>query len=330
MATDGQPPPPERPSDLCSLVAAARPGLALPAGFETALRSALEAARAAWPEVELGAEPFVTFVASKLAVDVPAERALSALRADELYLACACARGDARAIAALEPRCASAAGRAVARLGAGAKQKKDDIEQRLRERLLLPRAEVDGRSRPPRIAEFMGRGSLDAWLQVVATRVAIDLLRFSPDGPPLADDDELRDAALGVDGGPELAYFKRHYRDEFRAAFREALAALPDRERTLLRQSALDGLSIDRLAALYRVHRATAARWLEAARRNALAQTRLALGRRLRAGPDELDSVMRFVRNELDVTISSLLREGAKVDPPAAGPGRPGQGGRSR
>jgi RNA polymerase sigma-70 factor, ECF subfamily len=77
-----------------------------------------------------------------------------------------------------------------------------------------------------------------------------------------------------------------------------------------LRQHALDGLSIDRLAALHKVHRATAARWVEAARTAALEHTRLALGRRLRVGPDELESVMRLVRSQLDITLPALLRQG--------------------
>ena len=41
----------------------------------------------------------------------------------------------------------------------------------------------------------------------------------------------------------------------------EAFAALESRERNLLRYALGDGLSVDAIGTLYRVHRATAARW---------------------------------------------------------------------
>jgi RNA polymerase sigma-70 factor, ECF subfamily len=281
------------------------------------LRAAFEAARAAWPDVELGAEPFATFVASKLPAGEPAERSLATLRTTELYLTCACGRGDVRAVAALERLCAAAVDRAAARAGPAATQKKDELRQQVCERLLVPRA-TDGAPQPPRIADFSGRGPLDAWLRVVASRAVVDLQR-APDRERPAESD-LLEGALGADAGPEFAYLKRLYRNEFKAAFREALEALPGREQTLLRQHLLDGLSLIRLAALHRVHRATVARWVDAARRAVLEQTRLSLGRRLRVGADELDSVMRLVQSELDVTLSALLREGGGAGPRGGAP----------
>ncbi len=292
-----------------SWVAAERPDLEVPAELGAALRAALDAARIAWPEIALEAEPFVRFVARKLPETGPVGLALAALRTDELYLTCASARGDARALARVELLCASAIDRAAARLGAAAAQKKDEIRQRVGERLFVPRAVADGPPQPPRIADFAGRGPLDAWLQVVAVRAAVDLLQQAQGREQPAESDVI-ERAIGADAGPELAYLKQLYRGEFKAAFHEALEALSGRERTILRQHALDGLSIDRLAALYRVHRATAARWVEAARRAVLERTREALSRRLRVGPDELDSVMRVVQSQLDVTLSALLRKG--------------------
>jgi hypothetical protein len=64
---------------------------------------------------------------------------------------------------------------------------------------------------------------------------------------------------LVPEAGPEVTYLKRLSRDEFKAAFAEALEAPSDRELTVLRQYVLDGLGSDRLAALSRGHRATAA-----------------------------------------------------------------------
>ncbi len=110
----------------------------------------------------------------------------------------------------------------------------------------------------------------------------------------------------GVD--PEIAYLKEHYRDEFRAAFVFALGTLSERERNVLRQHHIDGLTIDQLGTLYQVHRATAARWVAAARMTLLDQTRGRLVAKLGVAADEVDSIIRLVRSQLDISIHQLLR----------------------
>ena len=71
------------------------------------------------------------------------------------------------------------------------------------------------------------------------------------------------------------------HRAEFRRAFNDAAAQLTDRERTLLRYRFYDGLSIDEICVLYRVHGATIARWLAAIREDLFEATRARLIRRL-------------------------------------------------
>jgi RNA polymerase sigma-70 factor (ECF subfamily) len=309
--------------------ARARPELGVPADFGAALGGAFAAARAAWPGVDVPAEAFVLFFAAKVPAGGAAERALVELCTADLYLACACVRGDARAIARLDELVTSVSDRAAARLGASP-ERALEVRQRVRERVLMPRADPGGGPPAPRLASFSGRGSLRAWLKVVAVREAVVLLRRGRD--EVAVENEALAGKLEPAAGPEVGYFKQFYREEFKAAFAEALGALSDRERTLLRQHALDGLSIDRLAALYRVHRATAARWVEAARRAALAHTRASLTRRLSLAPEEVDSVMRLVRSRFDVTLAPLLREndgdGRAPDAPPAPGGPPDRGDR--
>jgi RNA polymerase sigma-70 factor (ECF subfamily) len=100
---------------------------------------------------------------------------------------------------------------------------------------------------------------------------------------------------------------KQKYREAFRQSFVEAVAALPPRERNLLRQNVIDGLSIDDLGKLYGAHRATAARWLAEARKELLAGTRVRLVERVGIPEDECDSIMRLVHSQLDVTLRRLL-----------------------
>jgi RNA polymerase sigma-70 factor (ECF subfamily) len=121
-------------------------------------------------------------------------------------------------------------------------------------------------------------------------------------------DDELAEL-IGSEDDPEVAYLKRLYREEFKRAFHAAVDALDARDRLLLRQHALDGLSIDQLATLNGVHRATVARWVAAAREALLAATQQQMVRRLRLSRSELASVMRLIRSQLDeVTLPQALR----------------------
>jgi RNA polymerase sigma-70 factor (ECF subfamily) len=109
----------------------------------------------------------------------------------------------------------------------------------------------------------------------------------------------------GVD--PVLRVVRERYAIDFRGAFELALRALDPRDRMLLRQQFVDGLSAAELADLYRVHRATMFRRLANARRQVLNATRAELTSRFQLKSAELDSVMRAVVNNLDVTLERIL-----------------------
>src|SRR5262245_4663613 len=114
------------------------------------------------------------------------------------------------------------------------------------------------------IAGYDGRAPLAVWLQVVAARLGLRQHNRDRRQAP-ASDSELDQIAPGVPD-PSLAYLKRLYGAQFRAAFAEAIDSLPARARNLLRHAVIDELGIDQIAAIYHIHRATAARQLKQAR----------------------------------------------------------------
>ena len=122
------------------------------------------------------------------------------------------------------------------------------------------RARADRR----RCAEYSGRGDLRSYLRVIATRELVRVIdKRSPRG---RDRDESFLDKLSPVSDPELGYLREAYRPDVDAAMRAALAGLGDESRALLRYSLIDGWSVDRIGALYGVHRATAARRVAAAR----------------------------------------------------------------
>jgi RNA polymerase sigma-70 factor (ECF subfamily) len=265
----------------------------------TVLAEIVDHARAAWPTVDLATEHFIAHLADRLPDAADLESALRAMHTADLYLACACLRGDAGAVAAFDAHCLSVVDRALARLGIDG-DAVNEVKQRLRRSLLVA---DDGQ---PRIAGFAGRGDLRSWLRVLAIHEALAIARRAQ-RDIAADEDRLVDLAC-VGASPELEYFKRVYRREFEIAFREAVHSLSDRDRILVRQHFLDGVSVNDIGRLYRVHRATAGRWLDRARDALLAATRDRLMARLDVPPAELESILRLVLSQLEISLRPLFR----------------------
>jgi RNA polymerase sigma-70 factor (ECF subfamily) len=256
------------------------------------LQRACTSARAAWPDIVLDDERFRAYVRERL----PAEGDIELHWAD-LWLACACVDGIASAISTLERWGFPSVDAALAKLQL-AEHDRAELKQRVRTRLLLPEG-----TRPPRLVEYSGRGDLRGYLRISATRLALNYLRDArrhevPSG------DELPNAIVD----PELGRLQERYRGACELALSDALEQLSRRERNLLRQHLIDGTTIQQLATQHRVHRVTMSRWLEEARTAVLERVKHTLRERHGIGDDELASVVRLVRSQLDVSMSRRLR----------------------
>jgi RNA polymerase sigma-70 factor (ECF subfamily) len=259
----------------------------------------ISTAQRTYPAVSLPLEVFVAYLADRAPAGVPMPLALRQMHTTDLYLACACARGDVRALAAFDDRCVRPLDRALFKMGVDS-DLIADVKQELRHRLLV------GDGQQPKIIDFGGRGDLRGWVRVMAVRHA--LLRLSRTRRERSlDGDELLEDLVGT-SCPELDHVKRRYRKEFKRAFEGALRELPDRELTVLRQHYIDGLTLDELCALYRVHRSTAARMLVRARVLVLEGTRARMMSQLRVQPHDLDSIMRMIQSQLEVSLRGALR----------------------
>jgi RNA polymerase sigma-70 factor (ECF subfamily) len=267
--------------------------------MSASLDELLDAAAAAWPDVALDRAELAAAIEARLAGDDPPPRTPDL--AIELHLAIACARGDAAAIAHFDRRYLDVVAPALAHMKLPAATV-EDVRAAVRDKLLLPDG-PDG-DRPPRILAYAGRGALRGLVHVSAARTAISILRREDRELPVAGDDVAATLA-SPEHDAELALIKEQYRAAFTAAFAEAARALDRRDRNLLRLHFLGGVTLEQLAAMYGVHRATVVRWLAAARDRVFDGTR----RRMEAtiGHDELDEVMDLIRSRLDVSVRRLL-----------------------
>jgi RNA polymerase sigma-70 factor, ECF subfamily len=253
---------------------------------------ALASAAAAWPDLPADAG-FVAFARDRL----PELAQLDARLADLLVAHHACA-GHPTAVAAIR-RMLDALRPPLRRTGADAGMLEELLAD-LPGDLVAPRAGA-----APRLHGFAGRGPLAGWLRVVAVRTLVERRRKAGASPE--DDDAAVADAATPEIDPELDLLRRTYAAEFRAAFAAVVAELDPADRLLLRQHHLDGVGLDALARMHGVHRATAARRLAAAREAIFARVRRRLLGELRVGGDTVDSIIRLVRSELELSLERYL-----------------------
>ncbi len=263
-------------------------------GLEIALAELLAAARARWPEVAFDPVAVVESLADSWA---PADPAASLVElppfAVDLVLAQACLRGELTALRVLRREMFARADLVLGRLRLPPADH-DDVRQEVEAKLLV--------GERPKLAQYDASGPLPSWIASVAGREGLVLLRRRQPTEAL-DEDGLFDD----DDDPELAVLNARHGADFKRAFQAAVSSLSPRDRTVLRALLVDDRSVNDIAALYRVHRVTASRWISEIRRTLLLDTRRRLQQALQLDPSSVDSAIRIVAGQLELSLYRLL-----------------------
>ena len=267
------------------------------AALAATLRQAIDEARRAWPDVTLAEEPFVAHLADRVRPGEEPRAALASLQTADLYLACAAARGEPAAIAAFEQTLLARVGHFIGRVDRSP-HFVAEVTQLLRIKLFV------GSDGEGRLGQYSGRGALDSWVCAAALRTAYDLRRA--ESRHAHDHDGDLDVLAASDDA-ELELLRARYRDDFRAALRDAIAALDTRARTLLRLYFLERLTMAQIGQIYRVHETTALRWVGQARENVVERVRATVKQKLQLSASECEELMGLLCSRLDVTVRRLL-----------------------
>jgi RNA polymerase sigma-70 factor, ECF subfamily len=280
---------------------AVRPVLEGIADLDRRLWGLVAEGRAAWPDFQISARDLVEFVSRQLTPDL-ADAALDGLRPADLYLACACGKGLTNALAAFDRDYMKEVDIALARMRIGP-PRLNDVKQLVRQRLFVGGGTAGAPTSAGKISEYGGRGDLRRWVRSVAVRTCLNELRKGKREILVDDDQLIAQHTVSTADDPEVEYMKRTYSNEFKASFAEALGQLGPREQTLLRYHHVDGLNIDEIGAIYRVHRVTAFRWIEKAKEQLVKSTLEHLRSRLKLPSAELDSVLRMIRSQIHLSL---------------------------
>ena len=262
------------------------------ADLRTALDTLTTSARLEHPASWLASERFEALAIERAGGHEVTPERLAKLRSADLYAAMACAEGVADALAWFEREHLIHVGRFVARIDPSAAFA-DEVRQRLRIRLLL---RTEGTT--PQLHKYSGSGSLGGWLRVCAAREARDMTGRPHEARELSD-------AGSVD--PELAWLKERYGALVSDAFEKALAALGADERTMLKMHYVEGLTLEQVASVVGVSRATGARALARAREQLVDSVRGALKEACGMEDETADSLLAFVRSRIELDLAKHL-----------------------
>jgi RNA polymerase sigma-70 factor (ECF subfamily) len=270
-------------------------------GIDASVDEKLRRAQLAWPEARTDRDRFAAHWARQLAQAADPARAFDQLHVEDLYLAFGCAEGDPHAMGELRKRLSPAVTPVIRQVDPS-DAFFDEVQQQLLERLLVS---VDGR--PPRIAGFAGRTSLENWLRAVALRIALNLRRTHRRVPEIAVGEALLEFAAPA-RDPHLDHLRARYGGEIATALRDAIASLSSQERNVLKLHFVDGLSLNQIAAVYQVNKSSVSRWLGRARGSVLDAACRDLETRLGVPQDEFRSMIRALKSQVDLSLTTALK----------------------
>jgi RNA polymerase sigma-70 factor (ECF subfamily) len=262
--------------------------------------------REACAEIPLDDETFARHLA-RAATRMSDGAALSALVAEDLYLACACVVGAPGAANVLMARHRPVIRRAIERTTP--KSNADEIEQGLLADLL-----VGSPARPPEIGDYAGRAPLARWVEVIAQRATLRWLRTERAQATVA----VRagcEPLLGGDTPIDAVFFRERYLDDFEHALKEALRRAPERDRAVLRLHIVNNLGVEKIGKMLGVAQSTASRWLAKAREDVLTDLKFILKQRLGIASAEIESLADLLASRLDLSISQVLKADEAVSP---------------
>ena len=267
---------------------------------ESRLRLAYKHAQQQWPGVAVDWQIFSDHVVSRAQSGEQSGDALGGPDLSEVYLALACARGDHKAFKCFERMYFDQICPALAKFHLSP-YALDEVKQVVRCKLFIDQG--DGTP----IVKYAGTGQLAGLVRVAAVRAALNHLEKHANQREV-----LSSTSHRLDNrDPELLLLKKSERAAFKALFREAVEQLSYEQRALIRLKFVKNLSIDEIATLQRVHRATAARRVQRAHKQLVATTQRLIVDRWQLSESEMLSMGTLIESQLSLSLARLLRSDA-------------------
>lgn len=252
-----------------------------------------------YPALRLDRVAFARHVATCVNRDAIID-SLERLHWGDLWVVFGAISGDPIAWGILETQYYSGAIRVLGRLKLSPSEL-DDVTQHTRVRLFSP-----GPRGVAKLEQYEARGALSSWLKMVVTRGAIDFLSKKAVEIPAFGND-FWDALPAPQDDSEMALLRRHYGAQLKGIVEAVVGEMEEGEKAVLRYHLVEGLTIDDIAAILGIHRATVARRINKARDAMARNTRERMREHLRVSASQLVSVMRLIDTQIELSLHRLL-----------------------
>ena len=264
----------------------------IPDGVELGARLAecLRTARAKWPRAQVADLVFARCL-GKAAGE--GGGTLDGVETDDLYLASGCVEGDPASVAHL----ADLVRRGASKWASGVDVDVDDLGQRVLSRLLLPEGGAEAR-----LARYEGRAPLVAYLKTVTRHLAVSLVRNAERHEAMPAPSTF----FAAIGNPEQDAIRVEFGEAFSRALDDAFCSLESRQRAVIAMHYADGVEVDAIAQVYRVHRVTVSRWLADARTQVFEKARQHLRGALGLTESDFENALRIIRSQIEISLSTL------------------------
>jgi RNA polymerase sigma-70 factor (ECF subfamily) len=265
-------------------------------------------AEAAWPEFRVQRPAFLEKLNELVpTADLPA-RADERFHHVDLYLASACAAGDATALTVFTRRYLSRIDHYLRRF-ANSAVSFDEVRTTLEDKLLFSSVK-DG---VPRIRQYNGRGPLEAWVAMAAQRAVLSILRAR--GTASRTDSTSGLCDLWSEAYELERAHSHRYADAIKEIVREAIRSLPVRQRNILRLSIIEDVSLSQIARMLNVHQSTVSRAFHASLNKVNEEVRARLKAVHGIGDSEVESIVRQLQSRIDLSLSGVFADMPELVP---------------
>jgi RNA polymerase sigma-70 factor (ECF subfamily) len=273
-----------------------------------------------FPDVRLDLRLFVKKVVAILGKHLPprlgeaefsqtASQFLNGLKWEALFLTTACSSGDEAAWRIFNSRYRSVIQKAAQYCSENYSEAKELSDSLLSE-LFLPISTESGK-KTNKIGQYDGLGSLEGWIKVVVSRLAIDQIRRSQRQVSLEDleTDPTSLRGGGQESGTGSDMDLPRASKMFVTSLNRAMEQLNAQEKMILSLYYLRDLSLKEIGGILRVHESTISRTLDRLKKQLRKSVEKHLREHFRVRSAEVSQLIEMAHLEVDVDLKRILIE---------------------
>jgi len=247
--------------------------------------------------------------ASRSQLDGARTEFLDALKWEELFLTTACASGDGAAWKAFHLRYHAVIQKA-ARYCTENSSEAQELSESMMSDLFLPASKSSGQ-RISKIGQYDGIGSLEGWIKVVVSRMAIDQIRRSQKQVSLEEIETKQQSRIerSPDAGSGVGTDVARASQMFQTSLNHALKQLDAQEKLILSLYYLKGVNLKEIGKLLRVHESTVSRTLDRVKRQLRKSVEKHLRDHFRVKAVEVPQLIQVAHLQADVDLKKILAD---------------------